>query len=171
MQKRQLKYIFAPLGVAVGITVFITLSTRISAALGVGRLSNAFPMFPRPVFTVLGVALLLFWLPIFIAGIYALDRRGAVGQSETLRTNGIYRYVRNPMYSGISFSIIGLGLILDSGGVALAGALWLLLAAWQSKREEKELAVRFGLQYSAYRDATPILFPRPLPLLKAIFPR
>jgi len=169
VQKQQLKYLFAPLGVAVGITVFITLSTRISASLGIGPLSNALPMIPHPAFIVLGALLLLFWLPIFIAGIYALDRRGAVGQSATLRTRGIYRHVRNPMYSGISFSIMGLGLALDSSGVALAGVLWLILASWQSKREEKELAGRFSSQYSAYRDTTPMLFPRPLPLLKEIF--
>lgn len=46
-------------------------------------------MIPRPALTALGVLLLLFWLPIFVAGIYALDKRGAVGQSQTLRTEGM----------------------------------------------------------------------------------
>lgn len=165
-QKQQLKYIFAPAGVAVGIAVFITLSMRVSTMFGIGRLSSAVTIIPRVAVAAFGAALLLYWLPIFIAGIYALDRRGAVGQSETLRTGGIYKYVRNPMYSGISFSIIGFGLMLDSGGVALAGALWLILAAWQSKREERELTSRFGSTYSAYRDSTPMLFPGLISLIK-----
>ncbi len=64
------------------------------------------------------------------------------------------------MYSGISFTIIGLGLVLNSSGIALAGVLWLTLAVIQCKREEKELKTRFGSEYAAYMAATPILFPR-----------
>ncbi|MCX6089198.1 MAG: isoprenylcysteine carboxylmethyltransferase family protein [Candidatus Atribacteria bacterium] len=99
------------------------------------------------------------WLPIFLSGIYYLGRRGAVGQSEQLIIQGIYRYVRNPMYSGLSLTILGVGLLLNSTGVALTGLLWLAMTFVQCKREEKELTERFGSAYVEYKNTTPMFLP------------
>lgn len=151
---------------ATGIAVFVKASSYVAEQLGLADLSRALDVVPPVVVTGFGVSLIVVWLPVFISGICALDRRGAVGQSETLRTNGIYRYVRNPMYAGISFTIIGLGFVLTSGGLALAGALWLVLAVIQCKREEKELKLRFGAQYETYKKATPMLIPRFVAMVK-----
>jgi protein-S-isoprenylcysteine O-methyltransferase Ste14 len=131
-------------------------------------LQGVFPFIPHCVFVVAGVILLVMWLPIFLSGIYFLGRRRAVGQSEQLITHGIYRYVRNPMYSGISLTILGLGLLLNNSGVALAGMLWLGIAAVQCKREEKELTERFGSAYIEYKNSTPMFFPDFIKLLREL---
>ena len=64
------------------------------------------------------------------------------------------------MYSGISNTILGLGLVLDQPGIILAGILWFLLTAFQCMREEKELTQRFGEEYLRYKDSVPRFMPR-----------
>ena len=97
MDKKELKFIFAPFGVAFGITVFVFISITISKVLNIQNISNILSFIPKFVFISIGAISLLIFIPIFIAGIYYLNRRGAVGQSKTLRTKGIYRYTRNPI--------------------------------------------------------------------------
>jgi len=164
MDKKELKFIFAPIGVAVGITVFITLSILISKKLHIQKLSELFSFIPNIIFISIGIGVLLSFFPILIAGIYYLNRRGAVGQSDTLRTNGIYKYTRNPMYVGISMTIIGMGFILLNTGIIIGGVLWFIIAFFQCKREEKELLKRFGKEYIDYKKGTPMFLPA-IPLL------
>jgi protein-S-isoprenylcysteine O-methyltransferase Ste14 len=159
INKKNIKLILAPIGVAIGITLWITLSIFISNKLRVGKLTEIFKTISPLLFLFLGLMLVIIWLPIFISGFFYLGRRGAVGQSDTLRENEIYRYIRNPMYSGISFTIIGVGLILDNTGVVLAGIIWFLIAFIQCKREEKELKVRFKEDYVNYKSRTPMFIP------------
>jgi protein-S-isoprenylcysteine O-methyltransferase Ste14 len=159
VDKKELKFIFAPIGVACGLTVFIFISITLSKVLHIQDLSNAFPFIPGFVFVSVGVLLLVIFFPVFIAGIYYLNRRGAVGQSNTLRTNGIYRYARNPMYIGISMIIIGIGLIMLHSGVIIGGLLWFCITFIQCKREEKELLNRFDKEYEVYKSRTPMFIP------------
>jgi len=166
LNTKNLKYHLAPFGVAIGITVFITISMFISKKLHIKSLSEVVQFLPRSVTFTIGLILVIMWFPIFIAGIYYLKRRGAVGQSEKLVINGIYMYVRNPMYSGISFTIIGLGLILNATGIVLAGIFWFVLVFIQCKREERELKDKFGEQYVEYKKKAPLLIPRPNRLLE-----
>ena len=160
MNKRDIKFILAPMGVAIGISVFVSLSVFVTSKLQIPSPSELLPFRPRPLIVAVGIIYIAAWLPIFISGIVALNRRGAVGQSATLRTTGIYQYVRNPMYSGISNTILGLGLVLDQPGIILAGILWFLLIAFQCMREEKELTQRFGEEYLRYKDSVPRFMPR-----------
>ena len=139
--------------------MFIFISITISKILHIQSISNILPFISKFVFIFIGDLLLVIFLPIFIAGIYYLNRRGAVGQSATLRTNGIYRYTRNPMYIGISMIIIGIGLIMLNTGVIIGGLLWLCITFMQGKREEKELYIRFGEKYKKYRNTTPMFIP------------
>lgn len=166
---RELKFLLAPFGVAVGIAVFIFMSDLIVETLGIADLKMALPFIPRNILKVAGIALILIWPPVFISGFYFLGRRGAVGQSDTLRKNGIYRYVRNPMYSGMSFSIVGMGLILNKTGVVLAGIIWFFLAFVQCKREEKELKARFKDDYVNYKSRTPMFVPNIKLMMKDFF--
>lgn len=159
MSKKNMKLVLAPFGVAIGITLFITISVLLTRKLGVARLDKVLSFVPYWIIVLVGVVQLILWLPLFISGIYFLGRRGAVGQSESLKADGIYKYVRNPMYSGVSFTIFGIGLLLNQTGVALAGLLWLLLAYIQCKREEKELTEKFGNEYVDYKNKTSMLMP------------
>jgi len=168
MDKKEFKFIFAPVGVAIGITIFITLSIFISKKLNIQKLSELISFVPGYIFISTGIGILLLFIPIFIAGIYYLNRRGAVGQSDTLRTNGIYRYSRNPMYIGVSMIIIGLGFILLDTGVIIGGILWFIITFFQCKREEKELLERFGKEYIKYKKSTPMFLPNFFSLLRRI---
>lgn len=158
--KRKIKYFLAPVGVAVGLTIFISCAVWIAKSIRISEIGSLLPFVPRYIFFTVGILCIVIWLPIFIAGIVHLGRKGAVGQSETLRTKGVYRIVRNPMYSGASFTLIGLGLLLLKTGVVIAGILWLLICTVQCKREEKELAERFGEAYLEYKRRTPMFFPK-----------
>jgi len=171
MNTKNIKLVLAPIGVTTGITLWIALSIYISNKLGIGKLTEILKIIPSISFLFLGVILVVIWLPVFISGFYFLGRRGAVGQSSALRENGIYRYVRNPMYSGISFTIIGMGLLLNKTGVVLAGTIWFLMAFIQCKREEKELEARFKENYVDYKSRTPIFIPNINLMIKDFFIR
>ncbi|MBI4723171.1 MAG: isoprenylcysteine carboxylmethyltransferase family protein [Candidatus Stahlbacteria bacterium] len=159
MNKKEFKFIFAPIGVGIGISLFICMGLFISNKLGILKLTQMLWFIPKFVLFILGIIMIAVFLPIFIFGTICLNRRGAVGQSNSLRTNGIYKYIRNPMYVGISFIIMGVGILLNSLGLLLGGVLWLLITIIQCEREEKELLLRFGNEYQTYKKKTPMFFP------------
>jgi protein-S-isoprenylcysteine O-methyltransferase Ste14 len=79
---------------------------------------------------------------------------------STLVTNGVYRYTRNPMYTGLAVAYVG--------GSLLAGSWWPLLilpAVVGAVRrlaidpEERYLADRFGATYDDYRARVPRWLP------------
>jgi protein-S-isoprenylcysteine O-methyltransferase Ste14 len=168
MNKKEFKFIFAPIGVAFGITMFVSVSILISKALNIQTITEFISFIPAFIFRVLGVVFLSIFLPIFISGIYYLERRGAVGQSDTLRTYGIYKYTRNPMYVGISMTIIAVGLILLNTGVIIAGVIWFCITFIQCKREEVDLLNRFGKEYKDYKRRTPMFLPNISLIIKDI---
>jgi len=64
---------------------------------------------------------------------------------------GPYRYVRNPMYVGAFFVILGFGLFLNSLAVLIFGLPWLLLAhLFVIFYEEPALNEKFGEEYLDY---------------------
>jgi protein-S-isoprenylcysteine O-methyltransferase Ste14 len=141
----------------------------ISKAIRIPKVYDIIPSAPGYLFIILGITLLILFLPIFILGIIYLNRRGAVGQSDTLRVNGIYKYTRNPMYIGISMTIIGIGLLLLNTGVIIGGFVWFCITYIQCKREEPELTNRFGNDYIEYKKRTPMFIPNLCLLIKDTF--
>jgi protein-S-isoprenylcysteine O-methyltransferase Ste14 len=158
--KRKIKYYFAPVGVAVGLTVFITAAAWIMKSFRIGEIGSLFPFVPVVVFVAAGILCVLTGFTVFAAGFIHLGRIGAVGQSEILHTDGVYRIIRNPMYAGVCLTLIGAGLLFLKTGAAVAGLLWLGICTIQCKREEKELTGRFGEAYLNYKQRTPMFFPR-----------
>lgn len=82
----------------------------------------------------------------------AADQPSMPGAATTrLVTKGVYAVSRNPLYLGLTVTVLGLGLLSNIVG-------WTLLAlpmAWVMQRaliepEEKYLATRFGHQYHVY---------------------
>jgi protein-S-isoprenylcysteine O-methyltransferase Ste14 len=64
---------------------------------------------------------------------------------------GPYRVVRNPMYVGAFFAILGFGLFLNSLAVLLFGLLSLLwVHGFVALYEEPTLRKKFGEEYDAY---------------------
>lgn len=92
-----------------------------------------------------------------------------VHEHHELRTEGPYRIVRHPIYTGL------LGLVL--GGMSACGfGVWIVFLAaavpWLLRRvrmEDGMMADRFGASYEAYRARVPALipWPRPAPVTSA----
>jgi protein-S-isoprenylcysteine O-methyltransferase Ste14 len=76
--------------------------------------------------------------------------------------SGPYRYVRNPMVAGVFLLLFGIGFAIRSLSLVLIFTpLYILATVWELKNiEEPELIRRLGEDYLAYRERTPMLFPR-----------
>jgi hypothetical protein len=81
--------------------------------------------------------------------------------TRKLVVRGPYRYVRNPMISGVLFILAGEALVLGS----LPLLVWFLAffsvnALWMPLVEEPGLVRRFGDEYLEYKRAVPRWLPR-----------
>lgn len=74
--------------------------------------------------------------------------------------HGPYRYVRNPMYTGILIAGTSLGLALGTWLLPLAVAVIFTILAIRTRTEEKYLIERFGDQYRIYMKRVGRFFPR-----------
>lgn len=77
---------------------------------------------------------------------------------------GIYRYMRNPMITGVLLGLLGESIILSNYGILL----WFIIFfggnhIYFIKSEEPGLVARFGDEYEKYRDNVPRWLPRKTP--------
>jgi protein-S-isoprenylcysteine O-methyltransferase Ste14 len=80
---------------------------------------------------------------------------------RNLVVRGPYRYVRNPMISGVLFIVFGEALVLRSSAQLEWALTFLLLnAVYIPLLEEPGLRRRFGQSYQEYCRHVPRLFPR-----------
>lgn len=82
--------------------------------------------------------------------------RIGIGEATGARlvTNGIYRWIRNPLFGGMLLALFGFVVYVPAlPFLALWGASFLLLRA-QAIREETALSARFGATYAAYLRET-----------------
>lgn len=129
--------------------------------------------FPDSFFGSLGVAAGLACLALGVTLFVACLRRFA-GEGEgtlapwdpprALVVSGPYRYVRNPMISGVIAVLLGEALVLRS----LPHLAWALLFAglnlvYIPLMEEPDLRRRFGDAYQRYCENVPRIVPRPTP--------
>ena len=78
-----------------------------------------------------------------------------------LVSTGPYRYVRNPMLTGVFILLFGIGLALNSVSLVLVFTpLYVLMNYWELKNvEEPEMVDRLGGEYIEYRGKTPMFIP------------
>ncbi len=76
----------------------------------------------------------------------------------TLRSHGLYRYVRHPIYTGVMAFAVGSAIPSGSVGVAAAAAALVVWLAIKARWEERHLNARYP-GYSAYADRTPRFIP------------
>jgi protein-S-isoprenylcysteine O-methyltransferase Ste14 len=79
-------------------------------------------------------------------------------QDTILVVTGVYRFVRHPIYCGISFMALGWGLWLQSWLTMGYGLLLLAFFDCKSRREERWLLERFP-EYAAYSRRVRRLIP------------
>jgi protein-S-isoprenylcysteine O-methyltransferase Ste14 len=111
------------------------------------------------------LGLALFWIGsvIRLIAVFALGHRFsgvvAIQPDHKLKTDGIYRHVRHPSYTGLLLASIGSVLVFRSSiGLALNVILFLLLLSRMAD-EEKFLEAEFGDEYRAYRQKSWRLLP------------
>ncbi len=72
-----------------------------------------------------------------------------------LVTNGIFKYVRNPIYSAYLFTYSGLLILFKNWILLLLPIIfWLFLTILMKKTEEKWLEAKFGKEYLDYCSRT-----------------
>ena len=117
----------------------------------------------------LGLALVLAGLAVVVACFarFVSEGRGTpapVAPTEQLVVGGIYRFVRNPMYVGVTAMIGGQALLFRSPAAALWAAVFLATtAAFVTLYEQPKLQEQFGESYERYRSAVPGWWPRLTP--------
>jgi protein-S-isoprenylcysteine O-methyltransferase Ste14 len=72
-----------------------------------------------------------------------------------------YTYCRNPMALGAFGMYLGVAILFHSIGAVIVVLLFAgLLLIYIKRVEEKEMEIRFGQEYLAYKQQTPFLIPR-----------
>jgi protein-S-isoprenylcysteine O-methyltransferase Ste14 len=115
----------------------------------------------------IGTVLILMGIALVLLGwnvVYKRYWRKAKGQGE-LVTEGIYRYIRHPQYTG--FMLVTLGMLLDWATLPML-IMWPIMAILYyrlAKKEEGYMLEQFGKRYEEYRQITGMFLPLP-PFLK-----
>jgi protein-S-isoprenylcysteine O-methyltransferase Ste14 len=90
---------------------------------------------------------------------------GHLQKNEVLTTTGPYAYLKNPLYFGTFWIMVGFCLMarnLPLLGVGLAGFLF-YYAPYKKRREGGKLLERFGERWEDYDHEVPDYFPRLTP--------
>lgn len=103
-----------------------------------------------------------------VAGIYWLFSSigsgitpvSATRREHKLVTNGIYRYVRHPLYTIGSSLFISFGMMADNWFIILLGTLAFIVMVIRTPKEEANLIEKFGDEYSEYMKQTGRFLPK-----------
>src|SRR5215468_3293858 len=115
---------------------------------------------------VLGAALILAALPLFVAFLARFVREGVgtpapIAPTERLVVGGPFQRVRNPGYVAVVALVLGEALLFGSYAVAVyAALLGLGFHAFVVAYEEPTLRRRYGAEYEAYCRRVPRWWPR-----------
>ncbi len=92
----------------------------------------------------------------FLSGIRSLYHKE---QLAVLRTDGIHKYVRHPLYSGTLLFIWGLFLVFPFLSNFISVSIITVYVIAGISLEENKLLVEFGESYKLYREEVPMLIP------------
>jgi protein-S-isoprenylcysteine O-methyltransferase Ste14 len=131
----------------------------VCAALGPGALGAWTP--PASV-AYAGCALLLFALPLIALAQHEMAESWRIGIDEErteLVTRGLFRVVRNPIFSGLMAAVLGLVLLLPCAWTVMTAAMILVVVAIQTRLEEQHLLAIHGESYRRYAESVGRFFP------------
>jgi protein-S-isoprenylcysteine O-methyltransferase Ste14 len=146
-----------PFVVTVVIPIWLARRNGISVSLGASV--------PARLIQVGGIALIGLGLGLFAAslGRFTTEGRGTLAPWDPPRrlvVRGPYRYVRNPMISGVLFILFGEALLLGSRPHLTWALVFLALnLLYIPLLEEPQLHHRFGASYQEYRHHVPRFVP------------
>jgi protein-S-isoprenylcysteine O-methyltransferase Ste14 len=120
----------------------------------------------EPVTAVVGALLIALGAALVVWTVTLFDRvgRGTLAPwdpTSQLVVRGPYRYVRNPMITGVATILAGEALFFRSSGIAIELAVFVAVnAIYFPLVEEPGLRRRFGTEYDEYRARVPRWLPR-----------
>ena len=96
----------------------------------------------------------------FIGGILVMLGWSKIFKNrENLVTDGIYKYVRHPQYTGILLATLSLIIYRFSPISALLWPVLVIIYYRLAKKEEREVEQEFGEKYREYRRTVPMFIP------------
>ena len=102
------------------------------------------------IFKIVGGVLILMGLAIWFVGALRSDMDASIAENR-LKTDGIYAWVRNPMYSGWWILFAGIGLLWHNVWVLLTIPInWAIMTIVLKRTEEKWLLDLYGQDYADY---------------------
>ena len=118
---------------------------------------------PSLLLTVLTVIFLIVGLVTAIAARRALagnwSSQVAIKENHELITSGLYRYLRNPIYSGMLLMVLGTVLSFGTLSACIGFFVILLGMILKLRGEERILSEHFGREYDAYKQHSKALIP------------
>ncbi len=150
----------AILPVTVTVVIPIWLARRHGIRFAIGTTT------PEILLQLIGAASLAVGLLLFGSSLrqFAVRGKGTLAPWDPpkhLVVEGPYRYVRNPMISGVLFVLIGEALLLRSWAHGQWALLFLVInLVYIPLSEEPQLEARFGASYAEYRRHVRRLLPR-----------
>jgi len=84
----------------------------------------------------------------------------ATRTEHKLVTNGIYKYIRHPLYTFGSLMFISFGMMADNWFIAALGIFTFTLMAIRTPKEEANLIEKFGDEYRNYMKRTGRFLPK-----------
>lgn len=139
--------------------------------------ANRLDPFLRLALASLGALLLVVGLLLFVSSLYHFATRGRGTLApwdppRSLVVTGPYRFVRNPMISGVLFILFAEALLLSSGALLGWAATFLVInLIYIPLFEEPSLALRFGGAYGEYRKHVRRFIPRLRPWIPPATPQ
>jgi protein-S-isoprenylcysteine O-methyltransferase Ste14 len=100
----------------------------------------------------------LYWLFSSIGS--SITPTSVTRREHKLVTNGMYRWVRHPLYTIGSSFIVALGLMADNWFIILMAALAFIAMAVRTPNEEANLIAKFGDDYRNYMKNTGAFLPK-----------
>ncbi len=103
-----------------------------------------------PVFRIIGALLIVLGLTVWFIGAVRSDMDASITENR-LKTDGIYAWVRNPMYSGWWLVFAGITMMWHNAWTLLTIPInWAILTVALKRTEEKWLLKLYGQAYSNY---------------------
>jgi len=123
--------------------------------------SLSLPTWVRWMGVVVGVAMLpgIYWVMVSIGK--NVSETYLTKEGHELVQHGPYRWVRHPLYSVATTTIVALGLVAANGYILIVAVLAIIgIASLVVPKEEAELIRKFGVQYQEYQKRTGRFLPR-----------
>jgi protein-S-isoprenylcysteine O-methyltransferase Ste14 len=168
VNRKDVQIAFEPIGYIFAVLLFSVILVFIFKELGIENIRLLLPFMPKIIFMIVGIILILLFSFTLVYGMYDLNKNLSF-PAKRLIVTGMYKYTRHPIYSGIAFTFIGIGLLYESMGFLFGGILWLFLFYTQAKNEEKHLTDIFKDTYVHYKTATPMFLPNFVRLIESLF--